>query len=108
MLGESGTEQFTVEVRVNGQIISTQKIHDPFVHTCVTTRLSRLECLKGLFFGKYEIRHTVRIEGSAGALRALMSLDAAELARDTEEILREIAISRRAVLGAGYRIEAKE
>ena len=36
-LGEPGTEQFTLTTKLNGKVIDQKTIHDPFVHTRVTT-----------------------------------------------------------------------
>ena len=93
MLGEEGTEQFTVESRVNGVTINTQKIHDPFIwNTCAMT-LGRWQAFLGIF-KELTIRTETIIHGSEGARRAIMTLDPAKLQADTEEILKARAYAR--------------
>jgi hypothetical protein len=89
-IGEEGTEQFTVETKLNGKQIGFQKIHDPFIHTTIK--------LKGLRHAWDVLVHgltiNVNTDGSHGAIRAVMTLDPAKLASDTEEFLREMARRR--------------
>lgn len=95
MLGEEGTEQFTVVVETDGKAVATQSIHDPFIHTEVVTVLSRWACFLGLFMQRRRTTVTrVAVHGSKGAERAIMTLDPVQLSRDTKEILEGRRISR--------------
>jgi len=87
-LGEERTEQFSVETLVNGKTVKVQPLHDPFIHNTTTVRMSRWDCFLAIFRPR-EIRVQVRVDASAGAIRAIMTLDPEQLARDTEQILRE-------------------
>jgi hypothetical protein len=90
-LGEDGTEQFTVETRVNGELIRHQEIHDPFI--CNTTVIYGLRAAwVALVRG---IRVEVVVRGSEGAQRAVMTLDPKKLRVDTEEILEARRLARR-------------
>ena len=93
MLGEEGTEQFTIETRLDGKMISVKPIHDPFISTTVGFKLDFKSRFKQLFFPE-AIKVEVHIRGSEGAQRAIMTLDPHQLARDTEEILEQRRYSR--------------
>jgi hypothetical protein len=69
-LGEAGTEQFTVTTRLNGEVIHTKHIHDPFIHTTVTTK----------WWWKFWQPITVEVNVSAthSMMSKVMSLDPAE------------------------------
>jgi hypothetical protein len=86
-LGEEGTEQFTIETRVDGKTIRVQPIHDPFVTSTTTTKISWLGCLKGLLYGGVTVKHQVLVRGSLAAQRAIMTLDPEELERESERII---------------------
>ena len=92
-VGEEGTEQFTVETRVDGKTIKKQPIHDPFIYCMTITFLTRFDHFLAIF-RRREIRVEVIVRGSEGAQRAIMTLDPGQLARDTEEILEQRRISR--------------
>ena len=88
-LGEEGTEQFTVETRVDGTTIRVQPIHDPFINCTTVTRLGAFQCLKAFFGRGVAIRTEVIVRGSEAAQRAIMTLDPEQLTRETEQILEE-------------------
>jgi hypothetical protein len=95
MLGEQGTEQFTIETEVEGKTIKVQLIHDPFIHSTVVTTLSFWGCFLGLFIPKRRtIRTVIIVRGSEGAQRAIMMLDPEQLSLDTNEILEARRIAR--------------
>jgi len=85
-IGEEGTEQFTVECRVDGQPISTQKIHDPFISNVTKVWMSRWDHLWRVFFNRPSVVE-INVRGSEGAQRAIMTLDPNLLAADSEAIL---------------------
>jgi hypothetical protein len=89
-LGEDGTEQFTVETRVDGKRIRLQEVHDPFTHTTVKLKGWR-HAWNALFRG---LTVNVNVDGSHGAMRAVMMLDPVKLQKDTEDWLREAAVRR--------------
>jgi hypothetical protein len=89
-LGEEGTEQFSVTTRVNGEQIGFQEIHDPFVRTTVKLRGWK-HAWRALFGG---LKIQVSVDASHGAQRAIMTLDPTRLQADTEEFLRNMAVSR--------------
>ena len=92
-IGEEGTEQFTVSTRVNGEKVAEQKIHDPFIHSTVKHTLSRWEHFKQVFAPKV-ITVQIAVDGSHGAMRAIMTLDPIRLQQDSEEWLRDMATCR--------------
>jgi hypothetical protein len=91
MLGEEGTEQFTVTTRVNGELIKAQPIHDPFVRTRVTLK-GWGHAWRALFGG---ICVQVAVDGSHGAQAAIMTLDPKRLDEETQ-IFIERQVMRRA------------
>lgn len=105
MLGEDGTEQFTVETRVDGKTIRVQPIHDPFISSHTFTSLSRWDHFKALF-RKQWTKTEVIVRASEGAQRAIMTLDPEQLQRDTEDILEQRRISREASPTIGYCFES--
>jgi len=83
MLGEPGTEQFTVTTKLEGRIIGEQKIHDPFVNTRIV--ICWRDLLKALLrFTSLEV--SVHVHGSRGGVSSVMMLDPFELQRQTEEL----------------------
>jgi hypothetical protein len=96
-LGEHGSEQFTVETRVDGKQIRLQEVHDPFAHTTVKLKGWR-HAWNALVHG---ITINVNIGGTHGAMRAVMTLDPEKLQQDTEEHLREMANRRAENTAAG-------
>src|SRR6476620_10070821 len=78
-LGETGTEQFEVKCRVNGEIVGDQKIHDPFIRTTVKLRGFR-HAWNAIFGG---IKIEIALDASEGAQRAIMTLNPIQLAQET-------------------------
>src|ERR1700677_2849886 len=89
-LGENGTEQFVLTTRVNGKVIGTKPIHDPFHTTRIKMRGFR-HAWNALTKG---IEVHVSLDGSAGAQRAIMMLDPKVLDQETSNILNERAGQR--------------
>lgn len=94
MLGEVGTEQFTVETRVDGVLVRTQSVHDPFIRNTTLVGLSLWQRLVLLFRPRH-ILVEVKVDGTEGVQRAIMTLDPEKLAQDTKEILEQREASRR-------------
>lgn len=93
MLGETGTEQFTIRIYLDDKKISEQKLHDPFIRTTVKAKMSRWEHFKAIFKPP-EAKVVICVDGSEGVIRRIMMLDAEELAKETEAILAERALQR--------------
>lgn len=89
-IGEEGTEQFTVTTRVNGKQVREQEIHDPFIRCSVTLK-GFGHAWRALFGG---IKVQVAVDGTHGAMRAIMTLDPNQLQADTEQYLGDMAVSR--------------
>jgi hypothetical protein len=89
-IGEEGTEQFTVTTRVNQKLIREQAIHDPFVRTTVV--------LKGIGHAWRALRGGIKvqmsIDGTHGAVRAVMALDPEKCDADNEAFLRQMSDRR--------------
>ena len=85
-----GEQQFTVETYVNEKRIGHVEVADPFAHTTVRLR-GWGHAWRALFGG---IKVVVRVSGTHGAMRAVMSLDPEQMRRDSEEFLREMAARR--------------
>jgi len=83
MLGDTGTEQFVIETLVNGELIREQRIHDPFLHSTTFLRGFK-HAWRALFGG---IKVTVRVSGTEGVIRAVMTLDPEKLQAETDTIL---------------------
>ena len=94
MLGEPGTEQFTIEVRQDGKLIRSQAIHDPFLFNKTTIAISRWDLFKAMFKRQFITTVEVSVCGSEGVQRAIMMLDPQALAKETEIILAERRRSR--------------
>lgn len=94
MLGENGTEQFTVVTRVDGKVIKEQPIHDPFLHNRTTVGISRWDLFKAIFRKQYTVTVEVSVRGTDGVMRAIMSLDTEVLDRETNQMLEERRLSR--------------
>jgi|SRR5882724_2718817 len=105
MLGERGTEQFTVESRVDGETIKVQPIHDPFIQSTVGVKASRWDHFKAIFRPP-TIRIEVIVRGSQGAERAIMTLDPEQLKRDSEKILEQRRIVREMSPTMGHCLES--
>lgn len=91
-LGEDGTEQFTIDTRVNGKVVGEQKIHDPFIRSTVKLR-GFGHAWNALFGG---IKVELCLNASEGAQRAIMTLNPEVLEAETREILEERRLSREA------------
>lgn len=104
-IGEEGTEQFTVTTRVNGKLVAEQPIHDPFLHTRITHRLSRWDAFKHLIFPKPMV-FEVSVDGSEGIQRVIMALDPIEIQKETDEIREARRRSRDESGVMGYYAEA--
>lgn len=100
-LGELGTEQFRITTSIDDRIIGDQTIHDPFICNKTVIGLSRWNLFQALFKRQFEIRVSVKVHATEGALRAVMTLDPVALQNDTDEILRQRAISREKYAGMG-------
>ena len=96
MIGEEGTEQFTVTIRENGKLIRTQAIHDPFIYSTTTICISRWDLFKALFRKQFQVQIETSVHGSEGAQRAIMMLDPVALQEETREILESRKLSREA------------
>ena len=94
MLGENGTEQFTISTRVDGKLIKEQPIHDPFLHNKTVVGISRWDLFKALFRRQFEVKVEISVHGSEGIQRAIMMLDPAQLEAETKAILEERRLSR--------------
>jgi len=101
MLGDEGTEQFSVETLVDGKTIKVQPIHDPFIHSTTIVEISRWDHFLAIFKPR-QIKVQVYVSASEGAQRAIMTMDPARLAKDTQQILHERKISRETSSTMGY------
>lgn len=102
MLGELGTEQFTVETRQDGKVIRTQAIHDPFIHSTTTIGISRWDLFKALFRKQFETKIQIVVDGTPGVQRAIMMLDPEKLRVETEQIFADRARSREQSAGNNH------
>jgi hypothetical protein len=105
-LGEEGTEQFSVETRVDEKTVRVQPIHDPFIRSTCIVGISRWDHFVAIFRPR-KIKIQIIVNGSEGANRAIMTLDPEQLARDTEEILEERRIAHESSPTIGYCVESK-
>jgi len=103
-LGEAGTEQFTVETAIDGRFNSSQKIHDPFVHTTVALVLDRWSSLKNLL-RPTPIKVSVCVRGTDAAQRRIMMLNPEELQAEDAEIQRTRQKSRGTADGMSFLAE---
>jgi hypothetical protein len=94
MLGENGTEQFTVDTLQDGKLIRSQPIHDPFIHSTTTIGISRWDLFKALFRKQFETKIQVVVSGTPGVQRAIMMLDPEKLEAETKQMLSDRAQSR--------------
>lgn len=94
MLGEPGTEQFTIETWQDAKLIRAQRIHDPFLHSTTTIAMSRWDLFKALFRKQFITRIRVNVIGTEGIVRAIMMLDPQKLDAETKTILEDRARSR--------------
>jgi hypothetical protein len=102
MLGETGTEQFTITTRVDGKVIKEQRIHDPFLHNKTVIGISRWDLFKALFRKQFEIRVEVSVFGTEGIQRTIMMLDPAQLDAETKLMLEERRLSRESNAGNNH------
>lgn len=105
-IGEEGTEQFTITTRLDGKIVGEQKIHDPFHHTKVVMVLDRWSSFRNIFRPKQMVV-TVALNGTEGAIRAIMMLDPAKLGEETAEILVQRRLHREYPDDRAFCVEAK-
>lgn len=103
-LGEPNTEQFTVTTYLDEKRLNEQAVHDPFARTTVV--ISRWDLLKAAWRGKLKVQ--VRVDGSQGAQRAIMTLNPYQLEKDTSEILDERRRSRESSATVGYCVGEKQ
>ena len=89
MLGENGSEQFTIITRHDGKIIREQKIHDPFLWHRVTICISRWDLFKAMFRKQFTTTVEVHVRGTQGIQRAIMMLDPVQLNAETETMVRQ-------------------
>jgi hypothetical protein len=101
-LGEQNTEQFIVSTKVDGKLIREQRIHDPFIHNTTVIGISRWDLFKAMFKKQFEVKVQVCVEGSQGALRAIMMLNPVALQSDTESIIEGRRLSREAYARGDY------
>jgi hypothetical protein len=87
-LGEEGTEQFTIETRVDGKTIRVQPIHDPFIFSKSVTTTSRWGHFISIFKNR-PVTIEIIVRASEGAQRAIMTLDPVKLQQETDAILEE-------------------
>lgn len=85
MLGEQGTEQFTVTTRVDDKLIREQKIHDPFIFNTTIIGISWWEAFKSLFRRDRNIKVTVNVSATHAAMSKIMCLDPVELQAETDK-----------------------
>jgi hypothetical protein len=110
MLGENGTEQFTITVKQDGKLIREQKLHDPFLWNSTTIALSRWDLFKALFRKQFVTTVEVKVDGTQGVVRAVMMLDPERLQAETEKILADRARNRESNSGEthGFIAEAAQ
>lgn len=86
----NGSPQFEVTTRVNGKQIGQQWIHDPFIRTTVKLRGLRYAwnaLTKGLSI-------QIAVDGTHGAVSAIMMLDPEKIDQTTAEFLAYQAMRR--------------
>jgi hypothetical protein len=89
MLGENGTEQFTIETRQDGKLIGSQAIHDPFLYNKTTISISRWDLFKAMFRKQFITTIEISVSGTEGVQRAIMTLDPGQLEKETKNMLEE-------------------
>lgn len=89
MLGQNGTEQFTIETWQDGKLIRSQAIHDPFLHSKTTIAISRWDLFKAMFRKQFITTIEVSVHGTEGVQRAIMTLDPEQLEKETQKMLEE-------------------
>jgi hypothetical protein len=94
MLGENGTEQFTIMTRVDGKLIKEQPIHDPFLFNKTVVGISRWDLFKAMFRRQFEVKVEISVHGTEGIQRAIMMLEPEKLEAETKLILEERRLSR--------------
>lgn len=100
MLGESGTEQFTVTTYRDGEKVQRTKIHDPFIRCTVTIGISRWDLFKAIFRKQFETKINVCVDGTEGMSRTIMMLDTKEIERETASMLEARRRSRENSVGS--------
>lgn len=99
MLGEMGTEQFTVTTYQDGKQVGRQQIHDPFIRSTVTIRISRWDLFRAMFLKQFETKIQVCVDGSEGMIRTVMMLDTDAIERETATMLEDRRQSRENSVG---------
>ena len=102
MLGEQGTEQFKIEVRVDDKVVYNKPIHDPFIRSKTVIGLSRWQLVKAMFSKQFQIKVETHIDGKEGVIRAIMMLDTEALERETTAMLQARKQSRESSTTKGY------
>ena len=100
MLGETGTEQFTITTKVDGKIIKAQPIHDPFLFNKTVVGISRWDLVRALFRKQFTVTVETSVEGTQGIQRAIMMLDPEVLTKETDAILEDRRLSRESSAGS--------
>src|ERR1700675_468550 len=107
MLGETGTEQFTITTKRDGELIREQKIHDPFLWSKTIIAISRWDLFKALFRKQFTTTVEVKVDGTQGVIRAVMMLDPVQLEAETKLMLEERRLSREANSGNNHCYESR-
>lgn len=94
MLGETGTEQFTVVIHQDDKEISRLKIHYPLIRTTVRICISRWDLFKAMFRRQYETKINVSLDATPGMQRTIMMLDTDLIERETQTMLEQRRQSR--------------
>jgi hypothetical protein len=84
MLGEVGTEQFSVRTMVDGELVRNQPIHDPFIRSITVTTFSRWRCFLGIFVG-LKVKVQISVDGSHAAVSRIMTMNPFDMERETRE-----------------------
>jgi hypothetical protein len=105
-LGESGTEQFVVTTTQDGKLIHEQRIHDPFICSTTTIAISRWDLFKAMFRRQYKTKICVRVTGSLGAQRAIMTMDPFALELETLKMAEEHALGRSSYVSSANVVNA--
>ena len=88
-IGDTGTEQWILTTKRDGELIREQKLHDPFLHSTTTIGISRWDLFKAIFCKQFEIKIQVSLDASEGMQRRIMMMDPDEVTAETKQILEE-------------------
>jgi hypothetical protein len=89
IVGDPGTEQWTITVKRDGVLVGEQKLHDPFLHNTTTIAISRWDLFKALFRKQFLTKIEVSLRATEGMQRRIMMMDPHEVAAESEAILEE-------------------